>query len=67
MNDKEVEICVECGSEYFKSKSKMKSLCPECTHVLYGYENCKHNLENGRCINCFWNGQQSEYIKRIKG
>lgn len=66
MNDKEIEICVECGSEYFKSSSKMKSLCPECAHILYGYENCEHNFENGRCTNCFWNGQQSKYIKNIK-
>ncbi len=67
MNSNKFNICVECGSEYLISKSKMKELCPECAHILYGYENCKHSFENGRCTICFWNGQQSDYIKHIKG
>ncbi len=36
------KICVECGSEYLASASKMMELCPECASVLYGYDNCKH-------------------------
>ena len=65
MNDIEIRICVECGSQFLKSKSKMKNLCPECSSILYGYENCKHIFKNGRCINCFWNGSRSDYIKSL--
>ncbi len=60
--EKEIVICDECGSEYFKDTSTMASICPECAHVLYGYPNCNHTFKNGRCINCFWNGTRSEYI-----
>jgi hypothetical protein len=45
----------------------MKNLCPECSHLLYGYENCKHFFKNGRCINCYWNGNTSEYLNKIIG
>lgn len=62
----EIGICVECGSEFLKSKSKMASLCTECAHVLYGYEKCDHIFEKGQCIKCLWNGQQSEYVKSLK-
>ena len=65
MNDIEIRICVECGSQFLKSKSKMKNLCPECASILYGYENCKHIFKNGRCIKCFWNGSRSDYIKLL--
>lgn len=34
MTDKEIGVCVECGSEYLKATSQMKELCPECTHLL---------------------------------
>ena len=59
--------CDECGSLYYPSSSKMKSLCPECASILYGYPNCKHVFENGRCINCYWDGSQSEFVKRSHG
>lgn len=65
MNKNETGICIECGSEYLKSKSKMKELCPECAYILYGYENCKHIFKNGKCIKCLWNGQKSDYIKAL--
>ncbi len=58
--------CDECGSLYYLSSSKMKNLCPECASVLYGYPNCKHVFENGRCINCYWDGSQSEFVKGNK-
>jgi len=64
--DKNIGICDECGSEYFQSASKMEALCPECSHFLYGYENCIHNFKNGRCLNCFWDGSASDYIKHLK-
>ena len=63
MNEEEIITCDECGSEFLKSISKMKRLCPECAHILYGYPGCNHIFKNGRCIYCYWNGKQSEYIK----
>lgn len=60
-----VAICDECGSPYLKSKSKMMILCPECSHVLYGHENCSHKFENNKCIFCLWDGSRSEYIKSL--
>jgi len=64
--DDTITICTECKSEYYQHSSNMTSLCPECAHVLYGYENCNHQFENGRCIKCFWNGNSTEYIKKLK-
>ena len=61
-----IVICDECGSEYYQSTSKMASLCPECSSTLYGYENCVHEFENGRCVKCFWNGRTSSYLKKLK-
>lgn len=63
----EIRICDECNSDFFKEKSEMESLCPECSHVLYGYPNCEHSFgENNRCEKCFWNGNTSEYINKLK-
>jgi len=59
-------VCDECGSEYYQSTSKMASLCPECSSILYGYENCTHKFENGRCVKCFRNGSISDHLKSIK-
>lgn len=60
------KICDECNSEFFEGTSKMENLCPECCNILYGYPNCEHYFENGRCIKCNWNGNQSDYIKKLK-
>ena len=57
-----VGICSECESEFYTHSSKMIELCPECAHKLYGYKNCSHEFENGRCIKCYWNGNTSEYL-----
>jgi len=57
--------CDECGSEYYKSTSQMTNLCPQCACVLYGYENCNHQFENGRCKKCYWNGSKSAYLEAI--
>jgi hypothetical protein len=65
LNDK-INICDECSSEYYRHSSKMASLCPECSHFIYGYENCDHQFENGRCIKCFWNGNSTKFIEEIK-
>lgn len=66
MDKKERAICDECGSEFLKKSSHMINLCPECAHYLYGYTNCKHIFENGKCIYCYWNGSESNYIKWLK-
>ena len=64
MAEKELALCDECGSLFFKGSSQMMGLCPECAHVLYGYPNCDHHFQNGRCVNCYWDGSKSVYIKK---
>jgi predicted RNA-binding Zn-ribbon protein involved in translation (DUF1610 family) len=64
-DNKDMKTCDECGSKYYSSTSRMAHLCPECSHILYGYENCNHQFENGRCIKCYWDGSRSEYIKKL--
>ena len=34
MAEKELALCDECGSLFFKGSSQMMGLCPECAHVL---------------------------------
>lgn len=62
MSGDEIHICDECGSEFLKAASKMRSLCPECAHVLYEYPKCVHKFVNGKCMLCHWNGARSKYI-----
>lgn len=62
----ELVICDECGSSFRKGSSQMLRLCPECAHHLYGYPNCDHHFEGGRCIRCGWDGSESGYIKGLK-
>ena len=64
--NKATNKCDECGSAYFSKSSKMSNLCPECSHFLYGYENCIHDFKGNRCINCYWNGNTTKYIKQLK-
>lgn len=66
MDENKISICDECRSKFIKSSSKMEGLCPECANVLYGYPNCNHTFKNGRCIYCYWDGSQSEYIKYLR-
>ena len=65
MVEKELAVCDECGSLFFKGSSQMMGLCPECAHILYGYPNCPHHFQNGRCVNCYWDDSKSEYIKKL--
>ncbi|MBQ9543143.1 hypothetical protein [Ruminococcus sp.] len=64
--DKDVNICAECGSVFLRAASQMPGLCPECSHRLYGYDDCDHVFENGRCTKCLWDGSISEFISKNK-
>ena len=33
MAEKELAVCDECGSLFFKGSSQMMGLCPECAHT----------------------------------
>ena len=35
-------------------RQQMMGLCPERAHILYGYPNCGHHFQDGRCVNCYW-------------
>ena len=61
-----IKICSECGSGFRAAASKMSGLCPECAHVLYGYENCAHVFENGRCVKCLWDGSRTPFTENRK-
>jgi len=65
--DLKIGSCNECGSSYFSEKSEMASMCPECSHLLYGYQNCTHEMNDGRCTKCYWDGSESDFIKSKKG
>ena len=64
--DSETKRCDECNSLYYRRHSEMASMCPECSHHLYGYDNCTHVMKNGRCKVCYWNGSQSKLIQSKK-
>ena len=67
LSNKSLNTCDECNSKYYSDTSQMSNLCPECAHILYGCRNCEHQFENGRCIFCFWNGNTTGYINKLKG
>lgn len=56
--------CDECGSTFIAERSAMAGLCAECAHQLYGYPACAHTFENGRCVQCGWDGSVSEFLKQ---
>ena len=60
------KICDECTSKYYANSSKMASLCPNCTHYLYAYENCLHKMEDNKCKICGWDGTISPFIAKLK-
>lgn len=66
MKSRPTKKCDECGSLYFEDSSRMGSLCPECAHILYRYENCAHAFAEGRCEKCNWDGSVSPYCSSLK-
>lgn len=67
MASKPTAVCDECGSLFSPETSRMASLCPECAHRLYGYENCAHEMRDGHCAKCGWDGSVSDYFPPRKG
>jgi hypothetical protein len=67
MTTRSVKRCDECGSLFFPKTSRMDALCPECSHLLYGYAACLHTFVDGRCSKCHWDGSVSEFCKKLKG
>ncbi len=55
--------CDECGSAFIRARSQMAGLCAECAHQLYGYPACAHDMRNGRCAACGWDGSVSAFLK----
>ncbi len=64
-NRPERVVCNECGSEYRLETSQMAALCPECAHWLYGYPNCDHLFQSGRCVRCGWDGSRSRFVRSL--
>ncbi|BCG95409.1 hypothetical protein MesoLj131a_42730 [Mesorhizobium sp. 131-2-1] len=60
-----IQTCDDCGSTYFAGSSAMAELCPDCAHWLYGYANCEHRFEGGRCEQCGWDGSRSKFVARL--
>lgn len=44
----------------------MSGLCRECDYWLYDKPKCKHQFEEGKCLQCGWDGSTSEYVSHIK-
>ena len=65
MAENELAVCDECGSLFFKGSSQMMGTVP-------GMRSCPLWLPKlsptifrmGRCVNCYWDGSKSEYIKK---
>ena len=54
--------CDECGSLFFPSATRMSGLCAECAHRLYAYPACVHDITEGRCTRCGWDGSVSAFL-----
>jgi hypothetical protein len=63
--DRIVKTCDECDSLYFADTSRMNALCPECAHLLYGYEPCFHIFVDRRCALCHWDGSLSQLSDKL--
>lgn len=61
MQERPTGTCEECGSGFYLDASAMAGLCPECASVLYGYPPCDHEMVDGRCRKCLWDGSRSDF------
>lgn len=43
---RKINICDECGRQYFSGTSPMASLCSTCAYILYGYPKYNHILND---------------------
>ncbi|RYD31729.1 MAG: hypothetical protein EOP86_17275 [Verrucomicrobiaceae bacterium] len=59
------QVCDEGGGLFLLEASRMSGLCPECAHLLYGYEPCQHTFMEGRCLKCHWDGSVSAYCRKL--
>lgn len=66
MEEKATKTCDECKSLFYNEISKMSSLCPECSHILYDKTNCEHEFKNARCSKCYWDGSTTPYVEEEK-
>lgn len=62
----QLKRCDECGSLFYADASEMTALCPECAHHLHGHSNCDHDMVDGRCVKCYWDGSVSAFLTRLK-
>ena len=44
----------------------MTALCAECAHWIYGYPRCDHDIVEGSCSRCGWDGSTSDYVEQLK-
>jgi hypothetical protein len=58
--------CDECRSPFTSDSSRMAALCPECSHWLYGYPNCTHEMVGGECRTCRWDGSVTPFVQCVK-
>jgi hypothetical protein len=70
LDERETRECDECKSLHFVGSSTMAALCPECTHILYGYPACHHEMRPSasgkqRCGLCGWDGSRSDYVRSL--
>lgn len=65
MSDDANPICDECGSTFLAARSAMEGLCAECAHHLYGYPPCPHEMADGRCRLCGWDGSRSPFVATL--
>ncbi len=66
MKNRPTKPCEECGSLYFGDSSRMMDMCPECSHLIYGYEPCVHVFVGKHCQKCYWDGSVSPYCQSLK-
>lgn len=54
--------CDECGSRFISDTSIYRAVCAECAHHIYGWPQCAHQVDEGRCRVCGWDGSRSKYV-----